>query len=134
MAARPIVTLEAFQQTARRALERYPEQRARIERAALLVALGNVQRVTDQAYAVISQSRPDVVYTISVDTWRDEAGACECPDSVNRPTVICSHRWAIRLTLIAQERQRRLDIRAALSDVELERLRQFKARYQAQTA
>lgn len=129
--AKQMVSLEAFSETVRRAVERFPAERARIERAALLVALGNVQRVTDEAYAVISQSRPEIVYAILAGTYRDRSEGCMCEDKHHRPEQQCKHEWSVDLVQVAQERQRRLDIAANLSPAELERLRRFRARYEA---
>lgn len=131
---RPIVTLAAFQETVRSAIARHPEQDERIKRAALIVALDQVQRVTDEAYAVISQSRPDRVYSIAAGTWRDRASGCTCEDRARHPGQSCKHEWSVDLVQVAQERQRRLDIRANLSEVELDRLRSFKRRYEAASA
>src|SRR5687768_7650289 len=121
MAARPSIALNTFTETVRRALERFSEQRARTERAALLVALGNVQRVTDEAYAVISQSRPDVVYSIRAGTYRERATGCVCEDKVNRKPASCVHEYSVDLVQVAQERQRRLELRARFTAAELER-------------
>lgn len=137
MAQRIVPSLTTFQQTVRSAIARYPEQAERIKRAALLVAMDHVGRVTDEAYVVISQSRPDIVYSIAAGTYRDHASGCTCEDKISRKPVSCVHEWSVDLVQVAQERQRRLDQRerfAVLSTEERQRLTAWKRRYMEQPA
>lgn len=103
------VSLSTMQDVISRAIARFPAERARIERAAALVALGKVRRVGDAAYLVRSASDDGLSYAVS-------PGSCACPDHARRP-VTCKHRWAVNLLAIAEERERRLAERLAAYDV-----------------
>jgi hypothetical protein len=47
-------------------------------------------------------------------------------DAQRHPGQSCKHRWAVDITLVAAERQRRLDAREHLSAAELARLAVWK--------
>lgn len=118
-------TVATLQDTIRRAVARFPQERARIERAALLVALGHVSQVAPDAFEVRSQTDAGVTYTVT------KTDGCPCADSRRRPELTCKHRWAASLVAIAEERQRRLDVAANLSADEIARLSAWKRRRQA---
>jgi hypothetical protein len=96
--AQTSVTLDALTETVARAIEKYPEQRSRIERAAQLIATGHVEHLIADLYAVRSQT-DDTTYIV------DNSG-CPCIDSKRQP-LTCKHRWSITLLVVAQERARR---------------------------
>ena len=106
-----IVTVSTLQDTIRRALERFPKERARIERGAALVALGHVEQVTPDTFAVRSQTDDAVTYTVSAGTYADRSVGCTCVDSQRHPGQSCKHEWAVDLLMVAEERQRRLNAR-----------------------
>jgi hypothetical protein len=112
------VTVSTLQQTIARAIAKYPRERARIEKAATLVALGAVT-ITADAATVASQTGNGTVYAVTTD-------GCECVDAQRRPGQSCKHRWAVDIVLVAQERQRRLDARQHLNAEELARLIAWK--------
>ena len=94
--------LAVLQAVIARGIERFPAERSRIERAAQLIALGAVEAVGPDAYAVRSQSDDQTVYTLT-------AAGCPCVDAQRHPGRSCKHRWAVDLMLIAEERQRRVN-------------------------
>ena len=105
------VTVSTLADTIRRAIERFPRERPRIERAALLVALGHVEQVRPETFAVRSQTDAAVTYTVSAGTYAERATGCECRDAQRHPGQSCKHQWAVDLVQVAEERQRRLDAR-----------------------
>ena len=113
------VTVSTLQATIARAIARFPRERARIERAATLIALGHVSQMSPDAFEVKSQTDDATVYTIG-------ASGCPCVDALRRPGQSCKHRWAVDITLVAAKRQRRLDAREHLSAAELARLAAWK--------
>src|SRR5688572_2981704 len=102
-------TVTTLQDTIRRAVERFPRERARIERAALLVALGHVEQTGPTTYAVRSQTTADVTYTVTAGYYAEKSSSCPCPDSQRHPIQSCKHEWAVDLVQVAAERQRRQD-------------------------
>lgn len=103
------VTLDTLQQTIARALSRFPHERARIERAALLVALGHVEQISATVWTVKSQTRPGSTYSVAGGTYADKAHGCTCVDAQRHPGQSCKHAWAVDLVQVAEERQRRQD-------------------------
>lgn len=125
-----IVTLSTVADTTRRALAKYPNERARIERGAALLTCGNVARTGPDTFSVESQSRPKAQwYLVTVDPAAHWAISCSCEDA-RRQSQQCKHAWSCTLLLVAEERQRRLEVRSVLSATEIERLRDFKRRYE----
>jgi len=98
------VTVSTLQQTVARALSRFPAERARIERAATLVALGHVELIGETSAWVASQTGDGRRYLVT-------PGTCNCIDSQRHPGQTCKHQWAVDLVQVAEERQRRLDAR-----------------------
>jgi hypothetical protein len=72
------VSLAAVQATVSRAIGLHPADRSRIERAAALSATGHVQQLRPDAFAVASQTRDGVSYTVTPD-------GCPCVDAQRRP-------------------------------------------------
>ena len=105
------VTVSTLQDTICRTIEKFPKERARIERAATLVALGHVTQVAPDAFEVVSQSDSAVFYTVKAADFTALA-TCPCIDSQRHPEQPCKHEWAVSLVLVAEERQRRLNARA----------------------
>jgi len=105
------VTISTLQQTIARAVERFPQERGRIERAAVLIALGHVSQAGSARFAVKSQTDPDVTYGVTAGTFMDRARGCGCKDAQRHPGQSCKHQWAVDLVQVAEERQRRLDVR-----------------------
>jgi hypothetical protein len=98
--AQTSVTLDAFAETVARAIEKYPEEKGRIERGACLVTTGHVEHVIADLWSVKSQRDDDTTYLV------DRTG-CPCVDQQRHPELACKHRWAITLLTIAEERARR---------------------------
>ena len=87
------VTIADLREVVSVAVERHPDQRARIEKGAAILLLHSFE--------------PDPTYA---DTWRVESatepgrsyavdhgvGVCECPDHRRRGGA-CKHLWAVRL-------------------------------------
>jgi phenylalanyl-tRNA synthetase alpha subunit len=131
------VALATVQETIARAIAKYPLEQPRIMRAALLIALGHVARIDADTYTVRSQTTEGVVYTLTAGTVTERASGCTCKDAQRYPGKSCKHGLAVDILQVAEERQRRQDLRqrfSALSADELGRLAAFKARYQAQPA
>jgi hypothetical protein len=128
--------VSTLQQTIARAIERFPRERARIERAATLIALGHVSQVSADAFAVRSQTDSAVTYTVAGCTYASKATGCECIDAKRHPGQSCKHAWAVDLVQVAEDRQRRLDAAASaarfplLSAAEMARLSAWKQRQQ----
>src|SRR5262245_10325114 len=128
------VQLSTLQDTIRRAVERFPRERARIERAALLIALGHVAQAGASRFAVRSQTNPNVIYGVTAGTFMDRSRGCTCQDAQRHPGQSCKHQWAVDLVQVAEERQRRLDAAerfSPLSAQEIARLTELKRRHQA---
>jgi hypothetical protein len=98
------VAVSTLQDTVRRAVERFPRERARIERAATLLALGHVDQLGPDVFTVRSQTDAAVTYRI-------DGNGCPCVDKQRHPTQSCKHEWSVDIVLAAQERQWRLDAR-----------------------
>jgi len=98
------VTLSTLQQTIARAVERFPRERGRIERAATLIALGHVELIGETSAWVASQTGDGRRYLVT-------PGRCNCIDAQRHPGQSCKHQWAVDLVQVAEERQRRLDVR-----------------------
>lgn len=138
------IALATMTETIRRAIARYPEQAARIKRGATIVALGQIARTGPETWSVKSQSRPDTYYVVTVTGDSLLAVECACEDARRHPGQQCLHQWAVSLTLVAEERQRRLDAAqaapswrerfAVLTDEEIGRLSAWKRRYVATPA
>lgn len=107
--AQHTIALLTLQQTIARALEKFPTERSRIERAAALIATGHVEQLSADVWAVQSQSQADVEYTLTGGTVADRAGGCFCIDSQRNPGQSCKHAWAVDIIQVAEERQRRID-------------------------
>lgn len=131
--AQHTIALLTLQQTIARALSRFPAERSRIERAAALIALGHVERLSADVWAVRSQSQADVEYTLTGGTCADRAGGCQCIDSQRNPGQSCKHSWSVDIIQVAEERQRRIDAAdqfPLLSTAEMGKLSGVKKRYQ----
>jgi hypothetical protein len=120
------VTFSTLQATIARPLARFPQERASIERAASQIALGTVN-IDAAAATVASQLGNGTVYAVTSD-------GCECIDSRRHPGQSCKHQWVVDITLVAQERQRRLDAREHLTAEELARLAAWKRDHAGVTA
>jgi hypothetical protein len=75
------------------AVERYPDSRSRIEKAATIVLL---RRITPDptflcCFEVESESEPGRFYSVDAGV-----GVCSCPDHQKRGAV-CGHLWAVKL-------------------------------------
>lgn len=114
------VSLSTFQQTLARAIAAGRHDRGRLERAAALVVLGAVTRVSEHEYTVISQTDARTVYTLTPD-------GCECADRKRNPSQRCKHDLAVRLILQAEIDERRARF-PELSDDEMARLAAVRAR------
>lgn len=102
------VSLATIQAVIARAISSGIHDRARIERAATLLALGSVEQLDATTFSVRSQSDPDVSYTVTPD-------GCECVDAARRPSQRCKHDISVRILLSAQRdeaRAREQDARA----------------------
>jgi hypothetical protein len=109
-------------------------QQRRIERAATLIALGHVSRVSADTFAVRSQTTDDITYTVSAGTYAQKATGCDCVDAQRHPGQACKHQWAIDIVLVSEERQRRLDTQerfALLTETELGKLAEVKRHFVA---
>lgn len=130
---RTIITLETIQRTIAEALRNSPADRLRIERAAVLIALGKVQRTGRREWTVGSQNNPSVAYVVDMDR-------CSCPDHERRPNQICKHRASCFILMAAERRQEIADAATrrarfpGLSAQELHKLSEFKAKYQREVA
>ncbi len=113
------VALKTIQQTIARALASGKYDRKRIERAAQLIAMGAVTKVSEHEYRVESQSNDGTFYKVTPD-------GCHCMDSLRRPSDRCKHDIAVRVILSAeiQERNERF------TTMQLARLKVVKDRYQ----
>lgn len=124
-AARTIVTLETIQRTIADALKHAPADRLRIERAAVLIALGRVQRTGIREWTVGSQNNPAAFYLITDDS------VCSCEDFQRRRRH-CKHLLAAWITRCAERRQELADAATrrarfpGLSAQELHRLSEWK--------
>lgn len=135
--AQQSIALSTMQDTVRRALAKYPNEKARIERAAAIVAMGQLAPTGPDTFSVKSQTNPGHYYVVTVDAAAHWARTCSCPDAQRHADQPCKHQWSVSLLLVAQERQRRLDVRARfalLSADEQKRLAAWKRRYEAQPA
>jgi hypothetical protein len=87
------VSIQEFRRVVGIAVERHPEQRGRIEKAAAIVLLRTIR--PDPCfllcYQVESESRPGTFYSVDAGV-----GICSCPDHQKRG-VRCGHMWAVRL-------------------------------------
>jgi len=83
------------------AIERHPDQRARIERGATIVLLRSI--IPDSQYVgcfgVESESKPGTFYSVD-----HTVGVCQCPDQQRRG-VRCAHLWGVRLLEALAKRQ-----------------------------
>jgi hypothetical protein len=105
------VAISTLQDTIRRAIARFLRERARIERAATLVALGHVSQVLADIFEVRSQTTDGLTYAVSTGSYADKASGCGCVDAQRHPGQSCKHAWAVDIALVAEERQRRLNAR-----------------------
>ena len=87
------VTIAELRDVVRVAVERHPDQRARIEKGATIVLLRAVAPDAEYAYcfSVESESEPGRHYSVDVSV-----GVCDCPD-YQRRGVVCGHQWAVRI-------------------------------------
>ena len=98
------VSVSTLQDTIARAIQRFPAERARIERAATLVTLGHLELIGETSAWVASQTGDGRRYLVT-------PGRCNCVDAQRHPGQSCKHQWAVDLVQVAEERQRRLDAR-----------------------
>jgi hypothetical protein len=101
----PAVSLTTVQQTIARAIAQSPAARGRIERAATLIGLGAVEMIDAATYRVSSQTGSGETYTVT-------PGGCTCTDASRHPGQRCKHQWAVRITLSAENVERRHSERA----------------------
>src|SRR4051812_35191565 len=94
------VTVSTLQQTIARAIAAGRHDRSRLERAATLVALGDVEQIDESTYRVRSQTTDGTAYTVTPD-------GCDCPDRARHPLQRCKHDLAVRLILQAEVDERR---------------------------
>jgi len=94
--AQTIVSVAALQATIARALHNAPADRARIERAATLIALGHVQQTAADEFTCESQRTLGVHYVVTPD-------GCSCVDAQRRPEQRCKHQYAARIALAAAQ-------------------------------
>jgi hypothetical protein len=120
------IPLATLQETVARAIEKYPTEKGRIERAAALIVTGHVDQISPDAFAVRSQT-DERVYIV-------DNGGCPCVDATRHPELVCKHRWAITLLLVAQERTQRLAERATAPQPVAEDGRAYLARLIAERA
>lgn len=87
------VTLADLRTVVDLSVDRHPEHRARIEHAAMIVALRSIQ--LDEQYAdtvlVESESEPGRFYAVDPNL-----GVCACLDAQRRGAT-CKHLWSLRL-------------------------------------
>jgi uncharacterized Zn finger protein len=121
MEVQPTVSLASIQAAIARAIRLDTAAYARIERAAVLIALGAVTKVTDEEYTVLSQTRGNARYVVT-------PGGCTCIDAGRHPSQRCKHQWAVRILLSAQLQEQRERF-AILSETERARLTEVKKRY-----
>ena len=88
-------TVTHLQQAVAYALSYDPSALARIERAAVLIALGSVQAVDAWAYSVASQTGDGTAYTVRPDE-------SDCLDRQHHPARRCEHEWSVRIQLYAE--------------------------------
>jgi hypothetical protein len=122
------VTVQTLTATIARALRNDPTARGRIERAAVLIALGAVERIDEATYRVASQTGDGTIYTVTPT-------GCACVDSQRHPGRWCKHQWAARITLAAEMQAERDQEQGArfpgLSAEEIRRLSDWRRRYSA---
>ncbi len=105
------VTLSTLQDAIARAIAQAPAARARIERAAVLIGLGAVEKLDETTYRVSSQTGSGESYAVT-------PGGCTCVDAQRHPNGRCKHAWAVRITLaaqIAEQRRREQAARAVVT-------------------
>jgi len=87
------VTVAELRQVVAVAVERHPDQRARIDKGATIVLLRSITPDPTYAYCftVESESEPGRFYSVDASVW-----VCDCPDHQNR-SVVCGHMWSVRL-------------------------------------
>jgi hypothetical protein len=90
------VSLATIQGTIAHAIRNAPADRARIERAAALIALGHVQRTAIDEFTVESQTRIGTHYVVTPN-------GCTCVDAARRPAERCKHAWAARIVVAAAQ-------------------------------
>lgn len=89
------VSLASVQAAIARAIRLDSSSYSRIEKAAVLIGLGAVTKVTDEEYTVLSQTRGQVTYVVT-------PGGCTCADAERHPGQRCKHQWSVRILLSAQ--------------------------------
>jgi len=87
------VTIAELRAAVAVAIERHPDQRARIEKAATIVLLRSITPDSQYVgcFTVESESEPGRFYSVDVSV-----GVCACPDHQRRG-VRCGHLWALRI-------------------------------------
>jgi len=87
------VTVAELRQVVAVAVERHPDQRARIDKGAAIVLLRVITADPTYAYCftVESESEPGRFYSVDAGVW-----VCDCPDHQRRG-VVCGHQWAVRI-------------------------------------
>jgi hypothetical protein len=86
---------ELLHTAAERALAKYPQHTARIQRGLALALAGGVTLHRDGTALVDSQGTPGTQYHVTKQ--------CECPDVQRAPDGLCKHRWAKALTAKAHK-------------------------------
>src|SRR4051812_30414460 len=99
MAITTSVPVSTLAEVIQRALLKYPDHKGRIEKAALLLIYGHVERNQEGGFAVRSQTQPGHRYAVSRDT-------CACEYRRLHQGLACKHMCAVRMLLIAEERER----------------------------
>ncbi len=134
------VSLNSLQAAIARAIRLDSSAYTRIEKAAVLIALGAVTRVSELEYTVLSQTRGNGRYVVT-------PSGCTCIDSERHPGQRCKHSWSVRILLSAQKAEQKareaalaeqeaksaalLEQFAPLTDQELGKLTAFKRWYNA---
>ena len=87
------VTVAELRDVVRVAVERHPDQRARIEKGATIVLLRAIGPDPTYVYtfAVESESEPGRFYSVD-----HGVGVCDCADHQRRG-LRCKHLWSVRL-------------------------------------
>lgn len=87
------VSLADLRQVVALAVDRHPDQRARIEHAAMIVTLRRIRLDSQYADTVLVESESEAGRFYAVDP---NLGVCACLD-VQRRGAVCKHLWSLRL-------------------------------------
>lgn len=76
----------ALRTAARKAVQAYPGEQARIDRGLVIALNGGVELLPNGVARVQSQSNSEIIYEVN--------GHCDCPDHERATEGRCKHRWA----------------------------------------